>query len=565
MNISPFGFPLGMAGAPGAPGQAPAPFPGFGALLQGGMPTAAQPGATAPLPGLANAGIGELSLLPAAAPVAQAVQMLQTVAPAPVAAATLATASAAQPALAAATPALVDTSADGAGVIEGPLIVGEGALPAQPTDPEPMGEMPTPRPTPVGAREEESVEPMETPRAPATTDTPARVPQASMLPAEPEPSDTAPADAPAGNSVRSPAQASGPSAAPTVRPASVRSPRGEAAPTLPEAPQPEALLAMPQPARAEPIAQTTSTQIASPDAPLPPTAGQTEPEATNLPASAEAVSLAAMPAPIAADAGMLIATVAANTPNPAAARPAPASARGTTTPSAPRIAAAAGTTPDPQAARAPFAEAASPGAPTLRTASADPEATLPDTAADPRAASPSASATPGAPAPHSPVSFASRVSVPAPAPAAAAPEVELPARAGALGRTLGVEIARQVGAGEETLRVRLNPAEFGRIEVTLAFASEGSLKATVSAESARAIDLLRQDLPDLTRTLDQAGVRTDAQSFRFESRTGGDGQQGQPHQQRGGDSQHRQSAHDEFEPAPAYRAIRSDGQVDLLA
>lgn len=148
------------------------------------------------------------------------------------------------------------------------------------------------------------------------------------------------------------------------------------------------------------------------------------------------------------------------------------------------------------------------------------------------------------------------------APAIAEPVIE--ARAGHLGQSLGVEIARKVELGEETLRIRLNPVELGRIEVTLAFDDKGSLQATVRTESAQAMDLLRQDAPDLARTLDQAGVRTDAQSFRFENRGGdGGGQQAQQQQQNRG-----QFASPDDDAAIAesiYRPIRSDGQVDLLA
>ncbi|MBC9032564.1 flagellar hook-length control protein FliK [Sphingomonas sp. JC676] len=155
----------------------------------------------------------------------------------------------------------------------------------------------------------------------------------------------------------------------------------------------------------------------------------------------------------------------------------------------------------------------------------------------------------------------------APSPAAAASDPMIPARAGQLGHALGVEIARKVGAGEDTLRVRLNPVELGRVEVTLAFDDRGNMRATMRAESQHALDLLRQDAPDLGRALDSAGIRADAQSFRFESRSDGNGgsaggQTGQ-HQSRG-NSQH--AFNDEPEtPAPAYRAIRNDGQVDLLA
>lgn len=150
------------------------------------------------------------------------------------------------------------------------------------------------------------------------------------------------------------------------------------------------------------------------------------------------------------------------------------------------------------------------------------------------------------------------------APAIAEPVIE--ARAGHLGQSLGVEIARKVELGEETLRIRLNPVELGRIEVTLAFDDKGSLQATVRTESAQAMDLLRQDAPDLARTLDQAGVRTDAQSFRFENRGGdGGGQQAQQQQQQQNRGQFASSDDDAAIAEPIYRPIRSDGQVDLLA
>jgi len=149
----------------------------------------------------------------------------------------------------------------------------------------------------------------------------------------------------------------------------------------------------------------------------------------------------------------------------------------------------------------------------------------------------------------------------------AAPEPVVTARPAQFGHAMGVEIARKVEAGEETLRVRLSPDNLGRVEITLAF-EDGNLKATVRAESQRALDLLRQDMPDLARTLDQAGIRTDAQSFRFEARADtGSGQQGggNQQQQRGQNPQQQHAQADDLEPAPAYRAIRADGQVDLLA
>lgn len=166
------------------------------------------------------------------------------------------------------------------------------------------------------------------------------------------------------------------------------------------------------------------------------------------------------------------------------------------------------------------------------------------------------------PAPAFQPTHATGSAIPAGAPAA---EPVIEARAGHLGQSLGVEIARKVELGQETLRIRLNPIELGRIEVTLAFDDKGSLQATVRTESAQAMDLLRQDAPELARTLDQAGVRTDAQSFRFENR-GGDGGGQQAQQQHSPNRGPLASSDDDADLAvPIYRPIRSDGQVDLLA
>lgn len=153
--------------------------------------------------------------------------------------------------------------------------------------------------------------------------------------------------------------------------------------------------------------------------------------------------------------------------------------------------------------------------------------------------------------------------------AKAAAEPVVNARPGQIGHAMGVEIARSVGTGQDTLRVRLNPGELGRVEVTLQFDDKGTLQATVRAESAHALELLRQDAPQLARTLDQAGIRADAQSFRFESRSGDSN--GFAQQQSGGGQGQQQgrgryaATDDNNISEAAYRPVRSDGQVDLLA
>ena len=146
------------------------------------------------------------------------------------------------------------------------------------------------------------------------------------------------------------------------------------------------------------------------------------------------------------------------------------------------------------------------------------------------------------------------------------------AQPGRIGKEMGVEIARRMSAGQEEMLIRLNPQEMGRIEVRLRFDDSGAVRAVLASESPAALEMLRRDSGDLARSLADAGVRSDAQSFKFD-RSGNDSawQRGQGggsgHGQQGRDdgSQNYGSATDD-EPDPAsYRQLRGSGQVNLIA
>ncbi len=86
----------------------------------------------------------------------------------------------------------------------------------------------------------------------------------------------------------------------------------------------------------------------------------------------------------------------------------------------------------------------------------------------------------------------------------------------------------------------------------------------VGAESPQVLDAMRRDAADLQRALADAGVRTDAQSFRFDrgSQSGGGGEPPRPwrHGPHEGRDQLGSS-----EEEPRYRPLRSLGRVDLMA
>lgn len=138
----------------------------------------------------------------------------------------------------------------------------------------------------------------------------------------------------------------------------------------------------------------------------------------------------------------------------------------------------------------------------------------------------------------------------------------------AFGEQLGVAIARRVHGGAEEVSIRMEPADLGRIEVRLAFDEAGSLRAVVSADSSTVLDTIRRDMGDLARALGDAGVRTDAQSFRFDRGSSGsgsasaDGGSSQRGWQGGGDrsgSEHHQRHEEQYRPA------RRNGRLDLMA
>lgn len=143
------------------------------------------------------------------------------------------------------------------------------------------------------------------------------------------------------------------------------------------------------------------------------------------------------------------------------------------------------------------------------------------------------------------------------------------AQPGQIGRDMGVEIARTVAAGREEVRIRLDPAEMGRIDVRLHFDRDGSLRAVVAADSPAALEMLRREAGDLTRALSDAGVRADPQSFRFDSRNPDAGSSWQRGQQssdgRGAQGGLAQGGSDAGDDQPAYRPLRTSGRVDMMA
>ncbi|MFK4873433.1 flagellar hook-length control protein FliK [Novosphingobium sp. ZW T3_23] len=158
----------------------------------------------------------------------------------------------------------------------------------------------------------------------------------------------------------------------------------------------------------------------------------------------------------------------------------------------------------------------------------------------------------------------------APAPQTAAQSATVSVQEGQFGNDIGVEIARALDKGSDDLLIRLDPRHMGRIDVRLSFDHDGVLRAVVSADSASSLDMLRRESTDLGRALADAGVRSDGQSLRFDSRSGGQGGgrwQGDQNSQHQAGHQSQGGLSDGFGGSddPIYRPLRSSGHVDLMA
>ncbi len=152
----------------------------------------------------------------------------------------------------------------------------------------------------------------------------------------------------------------------------------------------------------------------------------------------------------------------------------------------------------------------------------------------------------------------------APAPADAANRATV--RADRFVDEMRVAIGRQIAAGREEVTIRLDPPELGRIHVRIGFDPGGELRTVMATETAAALQLMRRNLDQLDLSLAQAGVRTDAQSFRFENPQAGGGNAGggdgrQPHAYRS----ERADDHAPTTDDAPLRRRRMLGRVDMIA
>lgn len=80
---------------------------------------------------------------------------------------------------------------------------------------------------------------------------------------------------------------------------------------------------------------------------------------------------------------------------------------------------------------------------------------------------------------------------------------------------MAFEIARQVQHGTSEFQIRLDPADLGRVNVTLAVDATGNVSAHLAVERADTLALLRQDANNLNQALAQAGLAGGKTNLQF--------------------------------------------------
>lgn len=90
---------------------------------------------------------------------------------------------------------------------------------------------------------------------------------------------------------------------------------------------------------------------------------------------------------------------------------------------------------------------------------------------------------------------------------------------------LAMQIATSARAGNSRFEIRLDPAELGRIDIRLDVDRHGNVTSHLTVEKPETLAMLRQDAPQLQRSLEDAGLKTGQNGLQFSLRDQSTGQQ----------------------------------------
>lgn len=94
---------------------------------------------------------------------------------------------------------------------------------------------------------------------------------------------------------------------------------------------------------------------------------------------------------------------------------------------------------------------------------------------------------------------------------------------------VSMNLQKAVQSGADTVTVQLKPDDLGSINVRLSFEKDGRVKANITADNVKTLDMLQRNSGDLQKNLQSAGIKADSDSLSFSLQD--DGQSGQQQQQ----------------------------------
>ncbi len=201
-----------------------------------------------------------------------------------------------------------------------------------------------------------------------------------------------------------------------------------------------------------------------------------------------------------------------------------------------------------------------------RLAEAAPQA-LPEAAAPGAPAPATSTGTPAAPAPgQTPASAQGNAQAPAPQPVISGYQLKAEhyqQLADRMGQALAQRLQAQIESGQWSMKLRLNPAELGQIDVQLDMHA-GGLDARFQTDNAMTRDLLLQGSGRLKDSLNQHGTTVASVWVNSDERRQSGGNPTPQQQQRRASPQTSESRSEAVAPAPATHNRRPDGW-DMLA
>ncbi len=94
------------------------------------------------------------------------------------------------------------------------------------------------------------------------------------------------------------------------------------------------------------------------------------------------------------------------------------------------------------------------------------------------------------------------------------------------GEQVAVQIKKAVAEGADTISIKLDPGNLGKVEVTLEVSHDGRLMAVIAADKPETLQMLQKDAAALEQSLRDNGMKTSSDSLSFQLRDQGQDNRG---------------------------------------